>query len=201
MLNLPRSVPMVQGSADLREIDAAALHAYASQWQPHLTGEPDADWTWASYIQGEGTEYGRRSNEFVAHCGLWSGNVLEGLIVLSGPHSCRSDAHADAPAVYIEFVAIAPWHRKIEGLSPPAGALLRTAGIGACLMNEAIGLSHGCGYRGLVAWHSKDSAVTNYDRMFARTNGQTPLRCGTDDETGEVGMELDATLVHGWRYP
>lgn len=201
MLNLPRSVQLVSAAAQLCPINDAALAAHTSQWMPHLSGEADAGWNWAAAAQAQGTEYGRLQGEFLTHCALWSGHILEALMILSGAHSCVATSQSGAAAVYIEFVAIAPWHRGLQGVLPPTGALPRTSGIGGSLMNEAIALSQRLGWGGRTAWHSKASAVQNYQKMFQRTGGRHPLACGTDPTTLEVAMEIDASLVRAWHYP
>ncbi len=201
VLNLPRPVQLVTALAQLVPIDAAALAAHTSQWVPYLAGQADAGWDWAAAARAQGTEYGRRQDEFLTHCALWSGQLLEAMMVLSGPHSCAAASQSGAEAVYIEFVAIAPWHRGLQSVVTPTGALPPSCGIGGCLMNEAITLSHRLGWGGRTAWHSKASAVQNYQRMFQRSCGRHPLACGTDPTTLEVAMEIDASLVRTWHYP
>ncbi len=198
VVSLPRIVTTLSGTADLRRIDVDALDAHRDQWLPYLGDQADAGWNWGDHRDAVGTEYGRLPGQFLDHLAVWSKGALEGMMIFSGAHSCIGAAHAGASAVYVEFLAVAPWQRPIRHVVRPEGAFQPPSGIGACLMGEAIADSFRRGWRGTVGWHAKASSVANYEKMFHRACGVGPLLCGTDAESGEVAMEVTAALAAAW---
>ncbi|MGA4554913.1 hypothetical protein [Methylorubrum aminovorans] len=186
--------------ARLEPIDNRAFAAHRDQWLPLLGTEPDVPWNWPAHCRRIGTQHGALPGEDLAHCALWSDGHLEAMMIVSSAHTCVDDIHAGSDALFIEFLASAPWHRKWLHVAPPSGAYPPHAGVGACLVNEAILTSRTLGMAGRLAWDAKPTAVEKYRTMFHRVCHRPPLECGVDAGSGEVSMEIDASLAAVWQY-
>jgi hypothetical protein len=182
----------------LGAITDAALSAHSRQWVPCLQGEDDEAWDWAAFARGERTEYGHGTNEFVEHFTLWQDDILQALMVISGPHVCQAEENFGLTAVYVAYIAIAPWNRP--AVRERGVCLERPAvrPLGRRLMTQAIRSSLDRGLAGCIAWHSVQRAEEAYQQMFLSICGEAPKAPGRDRETGELLMEITPRIALTW---
>lgn len=189
----------IQGRpGSLTQIDDRALLAHRSTWLPCLEGEDDQTWAWADFIRGIETEYGANKDQFLVHFALWQDQLLQGLMVISGPHICVAERNLGLTAVYIEYVAIAPWSRPDVRRRELCTQYERAVAIGSALFDRAVQESVGLEMDGRLAWHSVPRAEESYRAMFKRRCRSEPLDCGIDVGINCRLFETSAEMAREW---
>lgn len=182
----------------LTPIDDEALLAHRSTWLQCLEGEDDETWQWSEIIRGLETEYGIEQNQFLQHFALWQFDLLQGLMVVGGPHICVAERNLGLTAVYIEYVAIAPWNRPDVRRRELCTEHDRLIAIGSTLFQQAVMMSVEMEMEGRLAWHSVPRAEESYRSMFLRRCNHEPIDCGIDVESNCRLMEITSEMASEW---
>jgi len=114
-------------------------------------GAPDWDWDWTE-------KHGASLTSGYEVYGLLDGASVEAMMVLNPSHKCRLKPSGES-AIYVEYLAIAPWNRQpIQ--DPP-----RYKGLGKVMLGVAVSGSLERGMLGRCGLHALHSAEGFYARV------------------------------------
>lgn len=187
---------IIPGSLILK-MDDKSLGQQEAHWKPNLGEEDDLNWNWREFVAGRETEYGFSPDQFLEGWALWHDAMVQGMMILSGPHICVSQEHVGKRAVYVEYLAIAPWNRPSVRNKGHCLEISRLTKVGTALLTHAILRSQALTMDGRVALESIQSAKQRYREMFLRECGREPLDCGETPGGGTL-LEMSALQAAEW---
>lgn len=170
---LPRAVPFLRWGGPpvehgvLRVAAAADITFIEERWATLLRGTKadDANWDWRGKLSDLFAPLG------VQHIVAVADDEVQGTLVTTLPLATPHDWYADA--LYVEYVATAPWNRTELGKGHHG--LVRVGpiykGVGPTLLRHAALRSLAVGRGGRVALHSVPGAVANYTRYGLSPKG------------------------------
>ena len=122
--------------------------------QGRLPGQKpeDSHWDWQHKI-----EISRKFLMYQSYS-IMCGGKLQGLMITSDAWTARHKCHVSKPAVYIPFLATAPWNR-VESVS------VQYRGVGTVFLAVAIKQSISTGFRGRIALHALPEAEVFYRKQ------------------------------------
>ncbi|NHO32832.1 hypothetical protein [Acetobacter fallax] len=142
------------------EISEEALQQWEREWKPILDNNKekceDHHWPWRDIQK-------TIDNKITLGFSLFDGQECQAMMVIKADEIMRSAREGGRKCVYLEFIAVAPWHRHCLRDQFPT----RYKPVGRCLVYRAIEVSNVLGYDGRIAWHSLPGAVSAYKAMFS----------------------------------
>lgn len=138
------------------------------------------DWSWKL------GEYAR-FRSFAEFC-ITKKNSVEGMMLLGDPVSSRTSLGGQDTALFLEYLAVAPWNREKSLVSR------RFRGVGSLLICLGIRWSRSNGCGGRLALHSVPGALDFYHALGFRDFGPVSDRTDSDFHY----MELDERTATGF---